>query len=169
MHLKDSGNIHVIDRKNIHPHQKFRNQWIPNFNCTGLKKAEIQVPEGETKRKHKQRWLPPRKHRTAFHPPQYVIPFPARPSSATGLRVCVYSLLMYHKFADTVTLESARAGNQRAVPQLGGTDASHSHNAVCIWKVPPGSWPVPAEGYLPTAVIVCNYRANLFSSAGSGW
>lgn len=26
---------------------------------------------------------------------------------------------------------------------------------------------MPVEGYLPTAVIVCNYPANLFSSAGS--
>lgn len=35
------------------------------------------------------------------------------PSSPTGLSTCVYPSLMYHKFADTVTLESARPRNQR--------------------------------------------------------
>lgn len=63
------------------------------------------------------------------------------------------------------------AGRQSASRTYNGRGRTllTSHNAVCIWKVPPGSWPMPAEGYLPTAVIVCNYRANLFSSAGSGW
>lgn len=73
----------------------------------------------------------------------------------------VYFLLMYHKSADMVTLESELADNQAAV--------LYFFSAVCIWKFSPGSCPVPAEGHLPTAVIVCNYLANLFNSAGSGW
>ena len=36
------------------------------------------------------------------------------PSYPTGLSTCVYPSLMYHKFADTVTLESARPRNQRS-------------------------------------------------------
>ncbi|KAI2654251.1 Serine/threonine-protein kinase VRK1 [Labeo rohita] len=53
--------------------------------------------------------------------------YPSGPSSSSHRQVlsaCVYSLLMYHKFADTVTLESARAGNQRAALTTGeGTDS----------------------------------------------
>lgn len=53
--------------------------------------------------------------------------YPSGPSSSSHRQVlsaCVYSLLMYHKFADTVTLESARAGNQRAALTTGGDGLS---------------------------------------------
>lgn len=53
--------------------------------------------------------------------------YPNGPSSSSHRQVlsaCVYSLLMYHKFADTVTLESARADNQRAALTTGGDGLS---------------------------------------------
>lgn len=80
----------------------------------------------------------------------------------TNKSVCVYSRLMHHRSADMLTLEPWLA-------LIRPVYLMHSISAVCIWKFSQGSCPVPAEGYLPTAVIVCNYRTNLFSPAGFRW
>ncbi len=42
--------------------------------------------------------------------------------------------------------------------------------SLCIWKMPPGTWRCQPKGYrAPALVIVCNYPANLFTSAGAAW
>lgn len=80
--------------------------------------------------------------------------YPYGPSSSSHRQVlsaCVYSLLMYHKFADTVTLESARAGNQRAALTTGeGTDSPRFpqcslHMEGATRELAHASWGLPAH------------------------
>lgn len=80
--------------------------------------------------------------------------YPSGPSSSSHRQVlsaCVYSLLMYHKFADTVTLESAQAGNQRAALTTGeGTDSPRFpqcslHMEGATRELAHASWGLPAH------------------------
>lgn len=80
--------------------------------------------------------------------------YPSGPSSSSHRQVlsaCVYSLLMYHKFADTVTLESTQAGNQwAALTAREGTDSPRFpqcslHMEGATRELVHASWGLPAH------------------------